>query len=132
MTREETADRVLLALILILFAATILVASLTEGSGVDSYYEMSIRDIIVSAANSHMHTHICITGTVSSVKKEKDGDHHIMVCDGKCLLLETVPEFKVANPPVGHRIYACGIVRFDGWHQWWEVHPLLRWKEVKK
>jgi len=46
---------------------------------------------------------------------------------GSFIVVEIIPEFPLASPHVGQRITAWGIVRHDGLHNWWELHPLIGW-----
>lgn len=119
----------------LLFYATSCHASENEReNGEDSYYTMAFPDLVTAPANAHIHTHVCVVGEVGSIRHEKDDDYHIKLCQGAagsmCLILEIIPEVPMVRPHKGQRIQACGIVRFDGWHQFWELHPLLTWKPL--
>jgi hypothetical protein len=70
-----------------------------------------------------------ITGAVTLVRVEDDGDVHIRLAEGsKFLVLEIIPELKIRPPKVGDTITAWGVVRWDGEHRWAELHPLVGWK----
>ena len=43
-------------------------------------------------------------------------------------MLEIQPEFPIAPPHIGQQITAWGVVRHDGLHNWWELHPLIGWQ----
>lgn len=121
----------------------LLTLALPAYAGEDAYYTMAFPDLVTAPADAHIHTHICLTGTVNKTRKEGDGDIHINLCQSRtlhlypgpgtvesqqCVILEIIPELPVARPRKGQRIKACGIVRYDGWHRWWELHPLLSWE----
>jgi membrane-associated phospholipid phosphatase len=73
-------------------------------------------------------TYATVVGDVTQVSHELDGDYHIRVqADGAFLVLEIQPEFPIAPPHIGQRITAWGVVRHDGLHDWWELHPLIGW-----
>ena len=76
-----------------------------------------------------------VQGIVVFSKVEGDGDLHVRLRDpdgsDAFIVCERVPEFGPAGrPKPGDRIEVRGIVRFDGEHKWWEVHPVLFWKTV--
>jgi hypothetical protein len=72
-----------------------------------------------------------VTGRVVFKRKQVDGDVHITPQVGKqFIVLEEIPELRLKTlPAVGQKIKASGIVRYDGVHKWWELHPLVSWKE---
>jgi hypothetical protein len=47
--------------------------------------------------------------------------------DHSFVVLEIVPELPLDAPHDDDRIIAWGVVRFDGLHNWWELHPLIGW-----
>jgi hypothetical protein len=66
-----------------------------------------------------------VTGKVTLVKKEADGDLHIRVSDGKQFIVaECMPQIPCVKPKVGQTITVRGITRFDGEHHWYELHPV--------
>ena len=55
--------------------------------------------------------------------------YQIRVEDGGAfLVLEIMPEFPLVPPHIGEQITAWGVVRHDGLHNWWELHPLIGWQ----
>ena len=79
------------------------------------------------AAGKNVHTHIQVTGTVTLVKHEKDGDLHIRIVDGKgnFLIAECIPKLPCkVTPKKGQTVTIRGIYRFDGEHKWYEAHPV--------
>jgi hypothetical protein len=70
-----------------------------------------------------------IYGQVTFVNREPDGDVHVELKapDRSFVVLEIVPELPMAAPHDDDRITAWGIVRHDGLHNWWELHPLIGW-----
>jgi hypothetical protein len=74
-------------------------------------------------------TYATVVGDVSQVSHELDGDYHIRVqAQGAFLVAEIMPEFPLVPPHVGEEITAWGVVRHDGLHNWWELHPLVGWR----
>src|SRR6266487_1475730 len=69
-----------------------------------------------------------VYGQVTFVNRELDGDVHVQLKapDGSFVVLEIIPELPMAAPH-DDRITAWGIVRHDGLHNWWELHPLIGW-----
>lgn len=66
---------------------------------------------------------------MTQVSHELDGDDHIRIQgQGAFLVLESMPEFPLAPPHIGEQITAWGVVRHDGLHNWWELHPLVGWE----
>jgi undecaprenyl-diphosphatase len=81
------------------------------------------------AAGKSRATYATVVGDVTQVSHELDGDYHIRVeGSGAFLVLEIMPEFPVAPPHIGEEITAWGVVRHDGLHNWWELHPLVGWE----
>ena len=74
-------------------------------------------------------TYATVVGDVTQVSHELDGDYHIRLQGhGAFLVLEIMPEFPVSSPHIGQEITAWGVVRHDGLHNWWELHPLIGWQ----
>lgn len=70
-----------------------------------------------------------VVGDVTQVTHELDGDYHIRVeGEGAFLVLEIMPEFPLVPPHIGQHITAWGVIRHDGLHNWWELHPLVGWQ----
>ena len=85
------------------------------------YFTVSITDL---AAGRNFHTHVRVTGKVTLVKHEGDGDTHIVLSDGKSfVVVECIPELPCQAPKVGQTVTAEGIYRQDYEHRWREVHP---------
>jgi undecaprenyl-diphosphatase len=92
----------------------------------EEYQTISIEKI---AAGKSRATHATVVGTVTQVSHELDGDYHIRVeGKGAFIVLEIMPEFPIAAPHIGQRITAWGVIRHDGLHNWWELHPLIGWE----
>jgi hypothetical protein len=90
------------------------------------YPDAVISDI---AAGRYAGTHALVRGNVTQVTRELDGDFHIRVeSGGAFIVLEIIPEVPMSPPHVAQRISAWGVVRHDGLHNWWELHPLIGWK----
>ncbi len=126
MNTPSISSRILLALLLLFPLAA------PAAAEEDAYFSMAFPDLVTAPANAHIHTHLCVTGFVQKTRKEKDGDIHVQLCQGSlCMVLEIMPELPVARPRKGQKIQACGVVRYDGWHSWWELHPLVRWEVAR-
>jgi hypothetical protein len=86
---------------------------------------------------------VCIRDVVHDVIAEPDGDFHIrmgtfttavfgtcpypVVPPGKGLVTELTPDYQNAGltpPAAGATVTIQGTVRWDGYHCWWEVHPV--------
>src|ERR1700758_4352970 len=87
------------------------------------YFPVSISDL---AAGKNFHTHIQVTGKVTLVKHEADGDIHIKLEDGQghFIVAECIPKLPCIPPKVGQIVIVEGISRYDGEHKWREVHPV--------
>jgi membrane-associated phospholipid phosphatase len=81
------------------------------------------------AAGRWRPTRARVYGQVTYVNREFDGDIHVVLKapDGSFVVLEIIPELPIAAPHADDRIIAWGIVRHDGLHNWWELHPLVGW-----
>ena len=82
------------------------------------------------------HTHVSVTGRVTLVRHEADGDVHIRLTDehGHFIVAEIVPYHPLAAPGLGTIITVKGIRREDNeaGHGWWEVHPVEQWDEAPR
>lgn len=84
-------------------------------------------------------THVEVTGLVTLVRKEADGDWHFRLSDqaGRFVVCEIVPSLtgiptvvgyvQLVPPRRGQRVTVRGIRRYDTWHKWFEVHPVESW-----
>ena len=81
------------------------------------------------AAGRWRPTRARVYGQVTYANRELDGDIHIVLKapDGAFVVLEIIPELPIPAPHDDDRITAWGIVRHDGLHNWWELHPLIGW-----
>jgi PAP2 superfamily len=109
-----------------------------EANRIESFYrktpdqappgEYPATTVTAIAAGHYTATHAAVLGDVTQVTRELDGDIHLRIeAGGSFLVAEIIPEFPLAPPHVGQRITAWGIVRHDGLHNWWELHPLIGW-----
>ncbi len=86
-------------------------------------------DVATIAAGRYPATHAAVIGDVTQVTRELDGDIHIRIQGLRAFIVaEIIPEFPATAPHIGERITAWGIVRHDGIHNWWELHPLIGWR----
>lgn len=90
-------------------------------------------------------THVETNGIVRYVRKENDGDVHVMVCETPsssgtahhwmqgCVLAECIPAIPLECSTIKHGdlITVWGISRYDRWHHWNELHPVLGFSKVK-
>lgn len=102
---------------------------------------VTIARMASAKCGSRIPTHVTLTGTVASVKKEADGDYHVTVCASPaskvCVVVEIIPLLgadrivaplkRVARSKAvvrkGDSIEVTGISRWDAAHRWMEVHP---------
>ena len=97
------------------------------------------RETVASLAACR-HTHVVVSGKVTLVRHEADGDWHIRVSDGlRFIVAEIVPtlvplgrlalqedQLSIEPPKVGQCVRVRGIRRFDNevGHGWSEIHPV--------
>jgi hypothetical protein len=107
------------------------------------YAELSIGELIAEDANrwsDKMSAHAAVSGFVTQVTKENDGDTTIRICENpkidgmdraRCIVAKCIAKIPCEVPPVGKPITVKGITRYDakvGTH-WWEIHPV---EEIEK
>ena len=69
-----------------------------------------------------------VHGIVDLVHHEADGDRHFRLAVGALhIVCEVIPELPLPVPALGAQVAVRGIVRYDGAHRWWELHPVLSW-----
>jgi len=105
----------------------------------------------VESMRTSRHTHVEVTGRVTLTKRERDGDWHVRLTDGKSFIVaEIIPDIIIPEcdpawkgvgngtncsllhrtllepPRVGECVTVRGIRRYDNeaGHNWWEVHPV--------
>lgn len=100
------------------------------------------RETVASLATSRA-THVEVSGQVTLVRAERDGDWHFRVSDpqGRFVVCEIVPSLTGIRTPLGfvelvpprrgQYVRVRGIRRYDAWHQWPEVHPVERWESLR-
>lgn len=90
-------------------------------------------------------THVETNGIVRYVRAESDGDVHVMVCetasaDGTprnwmkgCVLAECIPAVPMGCKTLKHGdvVSIWGISRYDRWHRWNEIHPVLGFSALR-
>jgi hypothetical protein len=114
-----------------------------EQSAKLAYAELSIGELIAEDANrwsDKMSAHAAVSGFVTQVSKENDGDTDIRICENpkiegmdraRCIVAKCIPKIPCVAPQVGKPITVKGITRYDakvGTH-WWEIHPV---EEIEK
>ena|SRR5204863_3646859 len=93
------------------------------------YHPVTIAQL---SQGSVVFTHVAVTGTVTLVKSETDGDLHIRLTEGtQFIVAECIPKLPCSRPSLGRRITVKGISRYDKEHVWWEVHPVEEWSYAK-
>lgn len=94
------------------------------------YYDTNLFDFIVNGSKK---TKVAVVGIVDKIAHEPDGDYHVIIRNdsGLSLVTEFIPEIKLLLPKKEDRIKIWGIVRFDYFHNWWELHPVIGWETVK-
>lgn len=97
--------------------------------------ERHYHDETVDSLHASRHTHVRISGMVTLVKREADGDLHFRVSDphGHFVVCEVVPYHPLPTPRKGQTVVVEGIHRYDSeaGHGWDEVHPVERWVEAR-
>jgi len=95
----------------------LLLSLLTERT----YHQVALADVARSSW-----THICTIGIVLSVRRQPDGDWHLLLAAGPArLIAEVIPLIPIARPPIGVRVEVCGITRRDRrHHNQAEIHPV--------
>ena len=94
------------------------------------YYDTDLSDFILHGTKK---TKVSVIGLVEKIIHQPDGDYHVILHDssGAALVTEFIPEIKLSLPKEGDRIKIRGIVRFDDFHNWWELHPVIGWEKIK-
>ena len=108
-----------------------------------AYAELTIGELIAEDANrwsDKMSAHAAISGFVTQVSKENDGDTDIRICENpriegmdraRCIVAKCIAKLPCDVPQVGKPVTVKGITRYDakvGTH-WWEIHPV---EEIEK
>ncbi len=75
------------------------------------------------------HTHVSVSGWVTYVRCEDDGDVHLRIVPAQgttapSFIAECIPSMPCTRPAIGAHIKVNGISRRDPEHQWWEIHPV--------
>jgi len=89
------------------------------------YPLVSIKDIVGGKFDKLPRARV--TGTITAHRyNPDDGDTHVQLSDdgGTHLVTEVIPELPLTIPPKGTKVWVNGIVRFDGEHGFWEIHPV--------
>jgi hypothetical protein len=82
-----------------------------------TYYPVPLAKVLT-------HTHVSICGTVTGVRKERDGDWHVRVNDGRTVVVvEIIAQIPLPRPKRGQLVQVTGVSRRDPEHGWNEVHP---------
>lgn len=104
-----------------------------------NYHPIAIADMTAENPaewTRKMHTHVEVTGYVTYVKAEDDGDTHIRICDNSssrsmdnqhCIVAECIPDHLCQTPKKSSKVIVRGISRYDAespGHHWWEIHPV--------
>lgn len=81
------------------------------------------------ATSGSYHTHVQITGYVTYLRREDDGDLHIRVVPtagstDPYFIAECIPLLPCVTPAIGQQVTIQGITRRDPEHGWWEIHPV--------
>ena len=105
-----------------------------------TYHPISISEMAAEdpAHWRKLHTHVEVTGYVTYIKEEEDGDLHVRLCDvpvqgmnrEHCIVAEFIPLIRPGDSANhlrrGMEIRVQGISRYDAErnHLWWEIHPV--------
>ncbi len=90
-----------------------------------TYWPVSVDSLAIGQT---VHTHVVVTGRVTLLRHEADGDTHLkLVGRTGFIVAECIPALPCAFlPKVGQRVTVYGISRRDVEHGWYEVHPIER------
>jgi hypothetical protein len=87
-------------------------------------------EVAAIAAGSYTEARAAVVAEVTEITRQPDGDFHLRLEDEDAFLIaEVMPEFPMEPPAVGEVVTAWGVVRYDGLHDWWELHPLIGWAD---
>lgn len=77
-------------------------------------------DRIATTARTHVET----CGPVVYVRRQRDGDVHVTLDNGRAkVVVEIIPAIPLTAPRKGQRIRVRGITRYDKGHRVAEIHP---------
>ena len=100
--------------------AALLLASMQRGEGDETF-----RVIPLASVEATVWTHVCVDGTITSKRTERDRDVHVRITDGTTSLLgEAIPQIPLTIPKVKSFVRMCGITLYDKFHKWPELHPI--------
>jgi len=108
------------------------------------YHAVGIADVVRESPKNWkwkaLHTHVAVSGFLTYVKREEDGDLHLRICDSPgvrtmdrrhCIVAEIIPSMtdvahQAEHLVLGQPVTVRGIYRFDAErdHSWGEVHPV--------
>lgn len=105
------------------------------------FHAMALAALAAAPPAGPVRTHLEVTGYVTYIALEEDGDLHVRLCDAptvtgmnrrRCVVAECIPALPCRRPARGARVRVRGISRYDGerGHRWWEVHPVLSLEEA--
>lgn len=91
------------------------------------------HEVPISGVQLLKEGHAKTCGLVTYVRKQNDGDYHITLDDlqGTKLVIEIIPLIPLKPPKKNEYIVVKGIVRFDKYHKWYEIHPAEEIEVVK-
>ena len=109
-----------------------LTASPLRLQGCEPMTEASRRYLPVAPSRmvNNRRTHVEITGKVTEVSEQADGDIHVRIEDDHGFVIaECIPALpevrrQCAALLTGSTVTVHGISRYDFEHNWWEVHPV--------
>ncbi len=87
--------------------------------------------VVPSKMANNRRTHVEVTGRVTEVSEQADGDIHLRLEDSHGFVIaECIPSLpdvrrRCAALLTGGTVTVRGISRYDFEHNWWEVHPVL-------
>jgi hypothetical protein len=104
------------------------------------YAQLTISELVAEDPNrwtEKMRTHAAVSGFVTQVRKEENGDTNTRICDNPkvegmdrahCFVAKCIPRLPCEVPRIGKPTTVSGITRYDAevGHHWWEIHPVER------
>ena len=89
----------------------------------------------IDSMQKSIHTHVQVSGIVTLVKKEADGDIHFRISDthNHFIVCEIIPSIPLTPPKLKQMVTVSGIRRYDSEtnHNWMEIHPVEKWELMK-
>ncbi len=131
----------LIAIIAVLLVASYRLEIREEHAGTliaDALDLSEFHTVNISDIDRNNKPHVMAEGYVAELRvNDEDGDLSFKLVEdlknpGPFIVCEIIDPIKLAPPRVGSKVRVYGISRYDGQdnHNWYEVHPVLKFEEV--